>query len=183
MRLNIESEQSIYKIGDRVFLIDDDNNLNKIFNNTHFCNIVSILDKGFRFIPCFHFSIYSIFVNLLKEFENNLSLFNSNFFLKKQSASKKDTFNVTSRLDSCNDINCFYKNKHNKRKIDFEKLPFQKESLDFKFNFFKESSNLLIKTKHNLSTSEFNSLNYFVKNKPFCIVECDKNIGATLISN
>lgn len=82
VKLEIINEFPIYKIGDRVFFIDD-NNLDFNLLNIHFLNIISILDKGFKFIPCFHFNIYSIFINLLKNFENNLSSFNFKFFLKR----------------------------------------------------------------------------------------------------
>ena len=37
--------------------------------------------------------------------------------------------------------------------------------------------------KYNLSISEIESLCNFSKNKPFKVVECDKNVGVCLISN
>ena len=157
VKLDIINEFPFYKIGDRVFFIDD-NNFDFSLLNIHFSNIISILDKGFKFVPCFHFNIYSIFINLLKNFEDNLSSFNFKLFLKKELLKTDKIVNIDSRVDLCKDLNCFYKCKHNKNKIDLEKIPFQKETLDFKFNFFEQTSTILIQTKHNMSSSEFNSI-------------------------
>jgi hypothetical protein len=52
------------------------------------------------------------------------------------------------------------------------KLEFYKQLDKFKFNF-----------KHNLSFEEFKCFLYFVKEKPFKIVELDKNVGVGIISH
>jgi predicted GIY-YIG superfamily endonuclease len=57
------------------------------------------------------------------------------------------------------------------------------ETIDFKYEFYKYISNSKFNYKHNLSISEINSLYFFVKNKPFKIVECDKNVGVCFMSH
>ena len=70
-----------------------------------------------------------------------------------------------------------------KSKSDPLKFYLNDETIDFKFNFYKYISNLAFDYKHNLSISEIESLCNFSKNKPFKVVECDKNVGVCLISN
>ncbi|CAF0724090.1 unnamed protein product [Brachionus calyciflorus] len=64
-----------------------------------------------------------------------------------------------------------------------EKIPLQKETIDFKFEFYKKLRNLYYDFNFNITNSEFESLKYFIKNKLFKILECDKNVGISLISN
>ncbi len=69
-----------------------------------------------------------------------------------------------------------YKSKDNK-------YPLQYETLEFEFEFYKEFSKLNFKNfKNNISLSEFSKIKDYIKNKPFKILNCDKNIGTAIIS-
>jgi hypothetical protein len=184
VKLNIEGQFQIFQVGQRVFWIGE-TSFDQQFFDPIFFDIINILDKGFKFVPCFHFNLYHIFFSLLKDFESNLPTFNYKLFLTKKNLLNKDqNIEVSSQLDPCMDSNCsFYKNKFLKGNINLENIPFQEETIDFKFKFFKNLSKLTIQTKHNLFFSEFNSLNLFSKKRPFSILECDKNIGSAIISN
>lgn len=48
--MDIQSEFPIYKVNDRVFLIDDVD-----YDFDFILSIVSILNQGSKFVPCWHF--------------------------------------------------------------------------------------------------------------------------------
>ena len=64
------------------------------------------------------------------------------------------------------------------------KYPLQSLTLDFEFELYKEFTNFKFdKINNNISLEEYNTLKIFLKNKPFKITECDKNIGVAIVSN
>jgi hypothetical protein len=48
---------------------------------------------------------------------------------------------------------------------------------------YKELSNLKLNKVNNLSKNELTVLKNFIKNKPFKVVDLDKNIGAGILDN
>jgi len=144
-----------------------------------------LLDKGFNFVPCQHINQQSIFYNLIKQFDSQLIKFNRNLFFNK--------INKTTNTDSrnlaepnieiihspCVNYSCIQKRlKQNKP----HQFPIQKESLEFRLQFIQELSKTKVKFKQNLTLIEKKALLFFTKNKPFIILEADKNIGACIIS-
>jgi len=87
--------------------------------------------------------------------------------------------NLENKNFTCESIECFLK-KNKKR---FSNIPLFKDSILFQLEIFKELKNLKIENQHNLSKYELNVLKDFVKNKPFKVVELDKNIGSGIIDN
>ena len=73
--------------------------------------------------------------------------------------------------------------KTNKKRPNFDNVPLNSDSLKFNLEIFSELCNLRIENRSNISSSDLNKLRIFNKNKPFKVVELDKNIGAGLISN
>ena len=61
------------------------------------------------------------------------------------------------------------------------KFPTSKDSLDFKFNFYKSLSNLSFNSSINITSSEVHFLKKFKYEKPFKIIDCDKNVGVCFI--
>ena len=178
--MNIKSDKNIYKVGKRVFLydkLDFDINLIK--------DIININDKGSKFIPCMHFNHFHIFKNLLNNFDSSLSLFNRNYIYNKSSLPPSESFNLNISSNNiyseCNTLKCFYNQVKPSR--DHTNMLLNEETIDFKFNFYKYVSNLKFEYNHNLTISEISSLFYFSINKPFKVVETDKNVGVCLISN
>ena len=53
----------------------------------------------------------------------------------------------------------------------------------FELELLKQLENLDIKIHYNISLEELKIIKHFSKNKPFKIVELDKNVGAGIISN
>ena len=65
-------------MGERVF--------QQVFiNNLDLFYLLSLLEKGSKFIPCKHFNEYSIFKFILQNFEKNFNNFNSIVYCKKKS--------------------------------------------------------------------------------------------------
>ena len=60
-------------------------------------------------------------------------------------------------------------------------MPLQRETIDLKFNFYKNLKDIRLKNKTNISQDEFRALKYFKNEKPFIVAECDKNIGIAFI--
>ena len=169
----------MYKIGFRVFQIGEIL-INEVFLN----NLILLLDKGSKFIPCTHFSSFQIFNFLLKNFDQNFNSFNSKIHLFKKNFGKKLEYAID--IDSSHFITCFSE-KCKALKKNFDKIKFNvsKESIDFKFNYYKALCNIStenINAKVNISDSEFKSINFFKKQTSFVIIECDKNIGSCLIN-
>ena len=80
--------------------------------------------------------------------------------------------------DSCD---CFLMSKKFNSNFDPSKLPLQRETIDLKFNFYKNLKDIRLKNKTNISQDEFRALKYFKNEKPFIVAECDKNVGIAFI--
>ncbi|CAF1087105.1 unnamed protein product [Brachionus calyciflorus] len=85
------------------------------------------------------------------------------------------------KINNCDSLDCFFKETRNK--IDPISIPLQKETIEFKFELYKNLLNLKYDLNFNLNKEQFSALNKYVKEKPFKVVECDKNIGIGLISH
>lgn len=172
--IDTNNQFKIYKIGKRVFQIGfidyDYDYLNKL---------ADILDNGFKFIPCYHVTIFDIFKNLLFSFDNNMFDFNKQLFFKLNSKSDNNSYKVKTKQTSCNDIDCFIKNC--KRNYNTN-VPFLEQSINFQIEILKELDNFDFGTFRNLSKEEILLLKDFTFNRPLKVVELDKNIGAGLIS-
>ena len=58
-----------------------------------------------------------------------------------------------------------------------------KETIFFELELLKNLSDIKISSTYNLETKQLDFLKIFLKNKPFKVVELDKNVGVGLISN
>jgi len=171
-KVSIESDFPIYKYGNRSFLIDD-----TLKNNVILYDILNLLDNGFNFIPCTNYNFQSLIFNIIKNFDSKFYNFNANYFYS---------------IKNNNYINSIDKNKGSgnimeklKSKRSIENIPILKDSLNFRFEFICNLHKHITNDKHkiNLSYKEILSLKKFLKEKPFSIIEADKNVGACIISN
>jgi hypothetical protein len=144
-----------------------------------YADLFDIINLGFKFIPTFFntkITFFSFFNYFFDDFLHNL---NKNLFFSKLSSIRTEQ-NLSKREVDFFD-NLFksfrkYKSKDNK-------YPLQYETLEFEFEFYKEFSKLNFKNfKNNISLSEFSKIKDYIKNKPFKILNCDKNIGTAIIS-
>ena len=93
---------------------------------------------------------------------------------------ERNLLHITEEVEfNCTDFNCML-NKF-KKSIDPSVLGANKDSFTLVFHFFS----LLIKQNFelnvNINRDDFYYLKKFVKEKPFTVLECDKNIGLAFI--
>ena len=144
------------------------------------------MDKGTKFIPCTHFTSFQFFSFILKSFDQNFNAFNSKLFLANRNEDKEDLYIVY--IDPLINVNeCFSeKCKHLKKSFNKLKLNASKNSLNFKFNFYKALSTLFKKKQSeveiNITAKEFESLKTFKGQNKYIVIECDKIIGTCIIN-
>ena len=166
----------IYKVGERVFKIGDIHSDEKTI-----MNITRILDLGIKFIPNFFNDKYDSFFNLFFNFSNDVIDLNTKLFFYKPSREDFGTLLEENSGDPYLQFSRFckrenFKNTNIKIPIISESLHFQIESL---INIAKTYS---IKSC-NLSEDNIYSLRKFHQEKPFIVLQCDKNIGSAIISH
>lgn len=181
--MKIESNFIIKKVQDRVFQIGDICLSNSNFKD----DIINLLNLGSKFIPSFFLNDFYLYSNIFYNIENSLVNFNKQIFLinlrneKNFSNSNADV----SFIDESLDFNAkkFFKNVG--QSLDnIQKYPLQKETLDFKFEILKQLNRFNFKRSFfNISKNQFRAIKDFIKNKPFTVSECDKNIGLAILSN
>lgn len=86
---------------------------------------------------------------------------------------------LDSSHDLCIDYTCVLKKLKESKQYN---IPLQDESLEFRLKFIQELSKKQFQYKHNLNYNQYSALNYFIKNRPFLVLEADKNIGVCIIS-
>jgi hypothetical protein len=187
--LNIISKFRIFKVGDRVFQIGDFINLTSSFNSSLYNILISILDNGFKFVPCLHLNDYTLFRNLLFYFENDLSKLNKKFLfeyincksnLSNLESSSNNNLNLNLTYN-CDSVDCFF--SKNKKTVSPDWFNFQYPTVEFKLEFLKRISKVSFDYNRNISLNEFDCLVKFVKSKPFKVVELDKNVGVGIMNN
>ena len=151
-------------------------------------SIISLLNLGFKFIPCLHSNKLMIFKSILKELDSNFYKINSNFFFSSNKKQKdKIIDNIYNKFDSlpinisCDSIGCLL--KFLKKPFDFNRIPLTKDSLEFRLALIKNLSRLQVNIKPNLDKEQLTTLLKFNKLKPFKVVEADKNVGSVILSN
>ena len=140
------------------------------FNKKHFFNyLLHNLDLNFtQFDDFLHYSkseFNSQINNLTENIDDNLELLEQNHFnqiLKDISKKYRKNLNI----------------KKQKNKFNPETLELRNNVQSF---FLKDFSNL--KYENNLSYHQYEALISFKKNKPFTVIDCDKNVGSAIISN
>jgi len=149
-------------------------------------------------VPCRHYNKASISYNTIKNFDNELVRLNAKLFyeLNKYKRQNIDTNNLLDKpqqiqlenqLSECLFFDCIFKklkaNLNSKNFIDnSKKIPFLSQSLEFRFQFIYELSKTKFSKFQNISKSQADALSYFSKEKPFVVLEADKNVGACIIS-
>ena len=152
---------------------------------------MKILDNGFKFIPNYNLGHFNVFKNLMYNLENEIFNFNRQVYIKNifghfVNSNNSNNFSALNEqdehvFDSLNDFFNFFKCKNGKK--NFQDIPLLRDSLLFQLELFKEMNKLKINNISNLTRFELNSLKRFVKEKPFKVVELDKNIGVGFMSN
>ena len=194
--MNIVSEYDIHKVSDTVFKIGQLNVIDKTF----LFNIISLLSKGLKFIPSIYSNFTSMHTFLLDFFDSEFKSFNRSFFFNNKKRKNIESSNLDSNFENDNDnasedsvdisdvisiesldydsiLDKF------KRSIDTYKLEAISDSFSLIFHLFSFINNQNLKFNLNISKSELHFLKKFLKEKPFKVLECDKNIGLAIMSN
>ena len=165
-------------------------------------SIINILDKGFKFIPNFNLNPIHVFYNIINTLEEEMFSLNKQFFFKKQNLNKSNKVFTIDKNDlinlnsSSNESSFFdenfthsslenfldFKRKLN-RKNNCNNISISKDCIFFQLELFKQLNNIRFNFISNLDIRELALLKKFVKEKPFKIVELDKNVGSGIISN
>ncbi len=178
VKLNIDTGNlfDVYKIGDRSFQIgqiDCD-----LFFLNHFINL---LDYGHKFIPNFYFDSFSVFKNVILDLDKEWFNFNNQLFFKDILISRgKD---ITTPIPF-NNISFLEKLRRSLGCVNYGvNIPIMTETLDFQIETLCHLEYLSFDLSNNISLDEYNAIIKYQKEKPFKVVELDKNIGMAIISN
>ena len=135
--------------------------------------LAKILSFGDKFVPIFIKNKYCFFKNLFYSIDNCILDFNKYLFFKKSIVNNNSIINSFSALPD--DLNFRELNRKNVR--DFHNIPLLEESIILRYRLLNEIMDKDYKIFNNLSLEQLNLLSYYVKFKPFKIVQCDKNLG------
>lgn len=138
------------------------------------------LDLGFKFVPNIFSNDIEFFKFLLTDLDNSFINLNKKLFLfhKNNSNSSKK---ISKTNDMSDDIinslktSNFYKNLN----LNF----FLSDTLDFRYELLNFISYNNFSFTKNISKEAIYIIKNFIKQRPFKILQCDKNIGFLLISN
>jgi hypothetical protein len=150
-------------------------------------DLTSIIDTGFKFVPCWHYTTYDMFSNLLNNIDNLCCNLNNKFtFSKIRSNSKKSYNEITSsvELDGCKNTQCFFDQFKQRKNQTLNKNLFKMNSeiMIFRYKLINKISQQRLQVTHNLSNKQLSQLKNFKRLHKFEVVELDKNIGVAFMS-
>jgi hypothetical protein len=161
----------------------------------------SILNLGLKFSPVLFNNHVDAFINNVVNFDDNLFKLNRDLFINKmkilKSTSCNNDYNIITPITTHTNKNNDNKNMNNKKIIYFENLTqnikrkpkfvptnlnLLDEIIDLRYEIFNELSTIKQEASENLSSYQIFVLKKFLREKPFKIIQCDKNIGTAFIS-
>jgi hypothetical protein len=186
--MSIKSNFPIYKLSDSVFQIGDIN-----YDSTFIKTISDLLSLGNKFVPNYFHDKTQYLQFILRDIDLKILDFNRTFFVKSNSIKKQKNLNQDQIINKNKkfaiiDDNYFeqmIKFMKNKKHIDYDKLYLNNEVKEFRLNIHKKLLDNFdnINIKPNITLEQIKAIITFQKNKPFKIIDCDKNVGLALISN
>ncbi|CAF1020481.1 unnamed protein product [Brachionus calyciflorus] len=182
---NNKDDLEIFKINENVYQIGE-----LEYNDNFILELSNILSFGSKFVPLPLYNRYSYYKNLYQSIDKCVIDFNTYLFFKKSLIQKEKLVFIENNLFFDSDENNIIfdfdlKKLSNKRNMSnlVGKIPILEESLMLRFNLLNELKYQKFDFYSNLSLKQFNVLVFFIKNKPFTIIDCDKNLGVAFISN
>ena len=195
--MTINAAFPIYKVGQRVFQLDNIN-VDEKFKDS----IVNVLDHGGKFIPDLHNNVIDIFCTIVKEYETQTQKLNTKIFFEKcknknRIKNKKEDTEILNETDynqNCHDITIINKNeccnyesiiKKLKTKTTFNDSRFYLDNttIDFRYKYYNKLSKMKFNIQPNITSQELYFLKKFIREKPFSVLQCDKNVGLSIVSN
>ena len=175
LRLDTGNRFNVFKVGERTFQIGNINFYDKQF----FHSIIKLFDYGQKFIPYYFLDSFYTLKDMIIDIDREMLNFNSQIFFKDILIAKNkdltETYNYS--LSSFESLERSLVSRVNKN------IPILTESLEFKIEIMSQISEISYNNFRNVSFSEFKSISKFQKEKPFKVVELDKNVGMAMISN
>ena len=128
-----------------------------------------------------------MFKNFMYSINSEMNNFNNQLLYNNNNDNNNSNFSSilsdTSTFE-CNSLDSFYiKIKKINRKFNKKFIPLFDDSIIFQLELIKNLENLKTDFETNLSSFHLKLLKKFNKEKPFKIVELDKNVGTAIISN
>jgi hypothetical protein len=150
--------------------------------------MTNILNLGLNFIPSYYFNSYHVISSLLKSLEQEFSLLNRKLFILQTNT--KDNIQSVDKA-TINQVNIDIPSQsistnlidHFRSKSNPHSYPYHSLSLDLKYKLLKHISNCYFNINLNIKKDDLNFLKKFSIEKPFEIVQCDKNVGCAIISH
>ena len=189
--INCSADFQIFQINDRVFQIGI---ISKDSFSSNFPDLVNqisnILNLGLNFVPRYFLNKFDFYSSLFDNFENFLKDFNKKFIFyynkfRNPNYIDKSFFidsNAKEELDLFDKI--FKKLKFQKINSDSIEYPLTSATIDMEFEFYRSFKLFDFEKKtNNISFSEYNALKFYIKNKPFKIIDCDKKIGSAILDH
>ena len=201
-RMDFNGDNEVFKVGNSVYLVGslDYSNLNSKFSENFLNDIISLLDRGNKFIPCYianNFYFYSNIINIYNNFAEKINKhiffsnkdieINKDFLyligdnknnVKLNNSKKSDIININDDFieDLCKNLKI--------KNVSSFSFPKQVELLDLEYELFKNFDKFNYSyDNNNITKNEFISLKQFIKYKPFKVVQADKNLGTSIMSN
>ena len=132
-------------------------------------------------------------IELIHSFEESFKAFNSHLFLLKNNLNKEQVTHddkLISLTQEANDMKGIIKipsssiiNKLKPKSNGWRNVSISNEAFIFRQEFYKNFNEMEHKHHQNLSNKQIKVLKKFYKERPFCVLPCDKNIGSAIISN
>ena len=104
--------------------------------------------------------------------------------LKKHNKSEEISVSNCNNPENLNDldddnINVYFEHIFKKFQKKKDPLNFRNniENFEFKYTFYDYLKNIEFDSSYNLSLNQIRTLKFFIKTKPFSVIECDKNVG------
>jgi hypothetical protein len=190
--MNISNDVPIFKISNSVFQIG-----NIDYDIKFLDTIIALLTLGNKFVPNYFQNNVQFFHFLLLDIDLKIIDFNKRMFFKSRSNTVSKNNNTTnySSLTNYKFDDLFFENlfKYLNRKNHIYKtskdlsseLYINRDSMNLRLEIHKKLQKIFnkIDIKPNITYEQLKIISIFQKNKPFKIIDCDKNVGLALISN
>ena len=89
----------------------------------------------------------------------------------------------TYKLEACQSFDCVLESLKVKRELNANLFMPSKECIDIRFNLYDKLSKLKFNIKPNLTYTQLANMKLFLRDRPFSVIQSDKNVGLVILSN
>ena len=146
--------------------------------------LYKIIDRGLKFIPIININSADNYLNSLIELDKQFLKLNRQIYIDKLKKENKNQLDYN--CNSMQDILPCYLNKSSykmkQKPIIYDNTPLQEEILNFRDSIINKLPDHYNKYAKNLNYNEIRVLRKFCLNRPFDIIDSDKNTGSVLLN-